>query len=148
MTEKIYTTADLCEMTGVDPQTLNYWDRTKLLQPSVRKAEGRGTRRLYSIDDLLQLHFILHLKKHKYSVQKIRKALISLRRFLDTSEQAVLIDGKGSILALYRNKSGQPILVDTSNPGGQQVLTIVLETLIEQTLNVAQQFANKVETHA
>lgn len=147
MMEKVYTTADLCRMTSIDPQNLNYWDRTKLLQPSIRQAEGRGSRRLYSINDLLQLHFILHLKKHKYSTQKIRKALVTLRRFLSSSEEAVLIDGKTSILALYRNKSGQSILIDTSNPGGQQVLTIVLETLIEQTLRVAEQFAEEVEQH-
>ncbi len=125
-------------------QQLNYWDNTQLVSPSIRRAYGRGSHRLYSLDDLVQVNFIRRLQKHGWSIQKIRKAIDGLRAFVDGSQPFVLIHGNGTILALHRTKKGEQILLDALNPGGQQVLEIVLETLVEETHSAVERFAEQV----
>lgn len=138
MLPQVFSSTEVAHITGISRQRLDYWARTKLLRPSIRDAHGKGTRRLYSLDDLVQLQFVQRLHTNKWSTQKIRKAITRLRVFLTSSEEAVLIDGKNTILALFRTKRGEQILLDTLSSGGQQVLEIVLETLIEETRNIAE----------
>ena len=65
----------------------------------------------------------------------------------DPETRAVLVDGQGTILALYTTVSGERILLDTLSRGGQQVLEIVLETLAEETRSAAARFADGMVSH-
>ena len=47
-----YTTTEVVRATGVSFRKLDYWDRLGYLSPSVKEAEGSGSRRLYSEEDL------------------------------------------------------------------------------------------------
>lgn len=147
MTPQVFSSTEVSQISGVSRQRLAYWAQTKMLVPSVREAHGRGTRRLYSLDDLLQLNFIRRLQDHGWSTQKVRKAINSLHTFMAGSEPVVLIDAKDTILALYRNKTGEQVLLDTLRPGGQQVLEIVLETLVEETWSAAERYVEQVVNH-
>ena len=40
---------------GISYRQLDYWDRTSLVQPSVRSATGSGSQRLYAFRDILVL---------------------------------------------------------------------------------------------
>jgi hypothetical protein len=46
---------------------------------------------------------------------------------------AILVDGKGTLLALCKTRAGERILLDTLSAGNQQVMWIVLEVLAEET---------------
>jgi hypothetical protein len=97
---------------------------------------------LYGLDNLLVLRFIRQLKQHKWSMPKIRKALAKLHEVMDDPDalhRSILIHGKGTILAICKTKAGERILLDTLDPGGQQVMFIVLETLQEETRRIAVQ---------
>lgn len=148
MTAKIFTTTEVASITGFTRQQLDYYANQQFVVPSIRRAHGKGSRRLYSLDDLVLLRFIRRLKDHKWSLQKIRTALAELRTFMAEPQEAVLIDGKGTILALLKTQAGERIVLDTLRPGGQQVLKIVLETLIQETIQDAERFAHEVVTHA
>ena len=59
---------------------LDYWDRTGLVQPSVRGATGSGSQRLYAFRDILVLKLVKRLLEAGISLQQIRVAVEQLRR--------------------------------------------------------------------
>ncbi|HEY1268307.1 MAG TPA: MerR family transcriptional regulator [Candidatus Binatia bacterium] len=60
---------------GVSLRQIQYWDERGFISPSVKTADGRGTRRLYSFSDLVQLKVVKDLADHGLSLQKIRRCL-------------------------------------------------------------------------
>ncbi len=136
MTMTVYTTSEITHKTGLPRHQLDYWDRTGLFIPSIRRGQGRGMPRLYSGDDLQALLMLRKLLDQHWSVKSLRKALDSLRALKASEKEAVLVDGKNTILALCRTKAGERVLLDALSSTGQQVLSIVLETLIEEVANL------------
>jgi DNA-binding transcriptional MerR regulator len=150
MTARVYTTVEVAQISGFSVRQLDYWARQGLLAPSLQQSHGPGTRRLYSLDDLIQLRFIRQVKRHGWSTQKIRTAIRTLRAVMedpDPLKNAVLVHSKGTLLALCKTKEGERILIDALSAGGQQVMGIVLETLEEETRRVAARFAHEVASH-
>lgn len=47
-----YTTVQLAERAGVTFTTIDKWERNGHLLPSIQRANGSGSRRRYSLDDL------------------------------------------------------------------------------------------------
>lgn len=64
----------------VPTATLHYWDKTGIVKPAVRPAAGRGSRRLYSFRDLVQILVVSRLRDMGLSLQRIRKCLRFLRK--------------------------------------------------------------------
>ena len=64
---------------GISYRQLDYWDRTQLVSPSVRGAQGSGTQRLYSFRDVLVLKLVKNLLDTGISLQQIRTAVDELR---------------------------------------------------------------------
>lgn len=138
MSSYAYTTTEVANITGFSIRQLDYWAQNEIVVPSIQQAHGQGTRKRYAVDDLVPLLCIRRLKQAGWSTQKIRKALTILRDVLadtDPLRKALVVDGKGTILAIYKTKAGERIILDTLSIGGQQVLEIVLETVMEETQN-------------
>ena len=68
-----------CNAAGITYRQLDYWARTKLVEPTVRGATGSGTQRLYSFRDILLLKIIKRLLDAGVSLQQIRTAVEHLR---------------------------------------------------------------------
>jgi DNA-binding transcriptional MerR regulator len=137
MAQDVFTTMNIVHITGFSERQLDYWARQGIVVPSVQQSHGSGSRRLYGIEDLVQLNFIRQLKRHGWSTQKIREAIVRLREVMSDPnplKSAMLFDGKGTMLALCKTKEGERILLDALSTGGQLVMGIVLEMLIEETL--------------
>jgi DNA-binding transcriptional MerR regulator len=64
---------------GISYRQLDYWDRTGLVQPSVRGAAGSGSQRLYAFRDILVLKLVKRLLDTGVSLQQIRIAVEQLR---------------------------------------------------------------------
>lgn len=64
---------------GISYRQLDYWDRTGLVQPSVRGAAGSGSQRLYAFRDILVLKLVKRLLDTGVSLQQIRIAVDQLR---------------------------------------------------------------------
>ena len=64
---------------GITYRQLDYWDRTGLVQPSVRGAAGSGSQRLYAFRDILVLKLVKRLLDTGVSLQQIRIAVDQLR---------------------------------------------------------------------
>ncbi len=139
-----YTTTAIAQATGFSIRQLDYWIQQGLITPSIQKSHGPGTRRLYAIDDLIQLQFIRQLKRYGWSTQKIRKAITTLSDIMNDPnplKHAILVHGKNTLFALCKTKEGERIALDALSAGGQQVMGVVLEMLIEE----AQQIAHTIE---
>lgn len=65
---------------GLAQSALHYWDKTGLIKPSVRPAAGRGTKRLYSFRDVVQLLVVSRMRGLGLSLQRIRRCLQYLRK--------------------------------------------------------------------
>ena len=95
---------------GVSLRQIQYWDEQGFIRPSVKTAEGRGTKRLYSFSDLVQLKVVKDLAGHGLSLQKIRRCLRHLRDSFPDQTQPLqslryLTDGdKLFVLTSDRNK--------------------------------------------
>lgn len=139
MNKELFTTSEIVHITQFTERQLNYWDQQGILKPGGRQANGSGSRRLYTLDDLVQLRVIRMLKQHGWSTQKIREAISRLRDVIghpDPLKSVVLVDGKGTILALCKTKEGERVLLDALSSGGQLVMGIVLEMLIEEARQI------------
>ncbi len=139
MMQDVFTTIEIVELTGFTERQLGYWDQQGILKPGVQQAIGSGSRRLYSTEDLEQLNIIRQLKKRGWSTQKIREAITRLRDIMsvpDPLKQAVLVDGDKTLLAFYRTKEGDRVLLDVLSAGGQLAMGIVLEVLIEEARRI------------
>ena len=74
-----YDSKSASRIVGVSLRQLQYWDEQDFIRPSVRSAEGRGTKRLYSFHDLVCLKVVKDLAYHGFSLQKIRRCLKPLK---------------------------------------------------------------------
>jgi len=75
-----FNSKTVSRIVGVSLRQIQYWDERGFLRPSVKLAGGRGTRRLYSFSDLIQLKVVKNLTEYGLSLQKIRRCLDFLRR--------------------------------------------------------------------
>ena len=73
--EGYMTVGEVAKKMGVTVRTLQYYDKEGLFSPS---GKSEGGRRLYTDKDLVRLHQILSLKSLGFSLEDIRKRLISL----------------------------------------------------------------------
>ncbi len=141
----VYTTAEIAQATGFTIRQLDYWAKQGLLVPSIQRSHGPGTRRLYSVEDLIKLQFIRQLRHFGWSLQKIRIAIDALRDVMNDPnplKHAMLFHDKKTIIALYKTKEGERILLDTLSAGRQQVMGIVLEMLMEEAIRTMESIDN------
>jgi DNA-binding transcriptional MerR regulator len=107
-----YDSKTASRIVGVSLRQLQYWDEQDFIRPSVKPAEGRGTKRLYSFHDLICLRVVKDLAHHGFTLQKIRRCLrplkenssqtehpaASLKYLTDGEELFVITDDRQKIL--------------------------------------------------
>lgn len=87
-----------CSAAGITYRQLDYWARTKLVQPSLRNASGSGSARLYSFRDILVLKVVKRLLDTGVSLQQIRTAVEHLReRGVEDLAQITLMSDGASV---------------------------------------------------
>ena len=138
MDSQVYTTSEIVQITGFTHRQLDYWAQRGLVVPNKQQSSGPGSRKLYSIENLIELNFVRRLKESGWSTHKIREAVETLKDIMgdpNPLKNAVLYHGgKKTIVALCKTKEGERIILDALSSGGQQVMGIVLETLINEAL--------------
>jgi DNA-binding transcriptional MerR regulator len=97
MDERGYRGPQACKIVGITYRQLDYWTRTRLVEPSVQAATGSGSQRLYSFNDLLQLKLVKSLTDAGASLQRVRQAIDYVRDHLDDdwSKVTIVTDGQG-----------------------------------------------------
>ncbi len=94
----LFTSGDVLNLVGLTQRQLAYWDTSAVAHPHGRSAQGSGSRRLYTLIDVLQLKLIRRLRQAGLPLQRIRQALINLSDMVDESapltELEVVTDGQ------------------------------------------------------
>jgi len=122
-----YRGPTVCKIVGITYRQLDYWARTELVSPSVQQAEGSGTQRLYSFDDVVRLRVVKRLLDTGVSLQKVRVAVEELQRRGRTLTEATLVSDGASVLLLEDDAE----LLDLVRRG-QAVLALALDPVIEE----------------
>jgi len=111
---------------GATPNQLAYWDKTGLVSPSIRGAQGRGSRRLYSVEDIFELKILVKLLDSSLPLQRIRSSF-SFIRGQSRSLSSFVVFTDGNTVYFYEDYN---VLVDTLKKG-QTVLRVAVQDLIE-----------------
>lgn len=111
---------------GISYRQLDYWDKTALLKPSVRQARGRGSRRVYSFEDLVELRVIARLLAVGISLGMVRKAARYVRAHFANlvrplARLALVTDGAS---VLIRTAGGKDLIDATGE--GQTVISVAV----------------------
>ena len=122
-----YRGPTVCKIVGITYRQLDYWARTELVTPSVRGAEGSGTQRLYSFDDIVALRVVKRLLDTGVSLQKVRTAIEELRRRGREIAGSTLASDGGSVYALEDDDEVIDLLKK-----GQGVFAISVDPLVEE----------------
>jgi DNA-binding transcriptional MerR regulator len=113
----------VCTIVGISYRQLDYWTTTGLVVPSVRDAEGSGSQRLYSFEDIVTLKVIKNLLDTGVSLQRIRTAVefvrdrgLSLRNVTLMSDGSTVyaLDDQREIIDLIQR--GQGVFAIAVNP--------------------------------
>lgn len=92
-----YNVDTVIELTGLTARQIRYWDTTGLVSPSLQRAKGRGSKRLYSFEDLVELRTVARLLTAGISLQRVRKVVDYIVRVRDVARPLAslrfLVDG-------------------------------------------------------
>lgn len=140
-----FNTKAVCNVIGITPRQVQYWDETNFIKPSIRQATGHGSSRLYSFLDLVQMRVAKALLDGGISLQKIRKSLEFLRARAPEvksplAEMRFITDGD-TIFVLTKDRDK---IVDALQ-GGQLVFSIALGDLVKELNGKVQKFIVKRE---
>ena len=84
-----YDSKTASRIVGVSLRQLQYWDERDFIRPSIRLADGRGSKRLYSFHDMVCLKVMRDLARHGFTLQKIRRCLKPLKENSAHTERPV-----------------------------------------------------------
>jgi DNA-binding transcriptional MerR regulator len=135
MTETGYSGRQAADIVGITYRQLDYWARTDLIRPSLADANGSGSRRRYSYQNLLELRMIKTLIDAGQKLENVRRAFSYLRENLDgdlTTHKLVIV---GESVVLVRDSDD---LVDVVNRyQGQGVLNLLALGAVQQQVDAA-----------
>ncbi len=122
-----YRGPTVCKIVGVSYRQLDYWARTGLVEPSIRKAGGSGTQRLYSFDDVVRVRLVKRLLDTGVSLQKVRMALEELTARGRTLADTTLVSDGVSVYAMDDDRQLLDLL-----KRGQGVFAIALDPVVDE----------------
>ena len=129
--QKRFTSREVVALTGITPRQLQWWDERRIVVPA-----REGHRRLYSMDDLVEVAVICELRRRGFPLQRVRKVVRFLqrefgKRLAETvsaaSDYHLLTDGTN----LYLETSARQ-MVDILKNARQPMLAICLSDAVRQ----------------
>lgn len=122
-----YRAPKVCDLVDITYRQLDYWTTQGLARASVRDADGPGSQRLYSFDDIVTLRVIKRLLDTGVSLEKVRAAIVHLRgRGLELRHVTLVSDGT-TVSALDDDRHVVDLLQQC-----QGVFAIALDPIITQ----------------
>ncbi len=140
--EIAFNTNFVSSLTGASVAQLNAWDKKDLVSPSILKSSGRGSVRLYSFKDIIEVKTVLYLRTNNISIPKIKLAIDYLKNNLDyrapLSELVLLSNGKDVLCAPQSKYNDISAKWLAANKHGQLVMPFVVPLgAITQSIDAA-----------
>lgn len=79
MVQRGFSRAEAAYVAGVPASTLEFWDRSGVVVPSVLPARGIGSRRIYAVDDLVLLRVAARLRDAGLGIPALQTVMRALR---------------------------------------------------------------------
>src|ERR1035438_3885381 len=147
-TAERFSLGQLAILSGVKPRTLDHWAATGFLRPSIQKARGTGTKRVYSFSDVVAARVVSELRAAGVSLQKLGKVVTELRKlkFTDGSLAGLRLIVSGKDVCL---KDNQDLISMFSHPG-QAFLPFTVLTVLDlpATVKAIQIKVEQIKTKA
>jgi DNA-binding transcriptional MerR regulator len=121
-----FTTPQVSRLTGVNIKTLQAWDVTSFISPSVAKAHGTGSRRLWNFQDVVALRTAQELRSQGVPLQRIRRVVEYLRTAAGLANplaNARLVVSGIDVILVRSNKELMSVLQEP----GQRLMRIVVD---------------------
>ncbi|MFP4636183.1 MAG: MerR family transcriptional regulator [Nitriliruptoraceae bacterium] len=138
-----YRGPTVTRIVGISYRQLDYWARTGLVEPTYRRAEGSGTQRLYSFDDIVRLRVVKRLLDTGVSLQKVRVAVEELRRRGGSLDGTKLVSDGVTVYAVDDDASLLDLL-----KRGQAVFALDLDPVLEELRGEVSAFPTERVDHA
>ena len=122
MAEHGYRVPEVTKVVGISYRQLDYWARTGLVRPSVKDAQGSGTQRLYSFQDLAMLKLIKRMLDSGVNLQQIRRAMATLKDLKEPALGTTLVSDGNRI---YQVESPEAVVDLLAS--GQGVFAIAVD---------------------
>lgn len=137
-------------LVGATIRQLFHWDKVNLVKPSILKSQGKGSIRLYSFEDIVELKTIIYLKNSGISTKRIAQAIEFIKNNYPYNKP--LKD-----LTLYSNK--KDIIFSNANPNevradwvaatqnGQLVCEFVVPfgSLVDDINNIIEKYNDRID---
>ena len=129
--QKRFTSRDVVALIGITPRQLQWWDERGIVVPA-----REGHRRLYAMEDLVEVAVISELRRRGFSLQGVRNVMRFLQRefgkrlaetVTGASDYHLLTDGT----SLYLETSARQI-VDILKNARQPMLAICLSDTVRR----------------
>jgi DNA-binding transcriptional MerR regulator len=117
----------VCKIVGITYRQLDYWARTGLVEPSIRKAHGSGSQRLYAFDDIVRLRVVKRMLDAGVELKKVRLAVDELRARGWSLNDATLVSDGTTVLLLDDDQQ----MLDLVRRG-QAVLALALDPVVDE----------------
>ena len=125
MTQGVFSTTKVCNITNIPYGTLFDWMKSGLVTPSLAKPQGRGKHARWDFRDLVAIRTVQALRQHGISLQGLRKVVEYIQGhqgiehplrecWLATDGHEVYMGDGDTLLALLR-KPGQRTLFHLVN---------------------------------
>lgn len=128
-----YGARQAADIAGISYRQIDYWARTELVTPSLKEAEGSGSQRLYSFQDLLKLRVVKSLLDAGVTLQAIRQATATLDTLGQPATGTTLISDGTHVYA----EAGPDVLLDLLKRG-QGVFALAVDKVwidLEKSVN-------------
>jgi DNA-binding transcriptional MerR regulator len=124
-----FTTSDVVKYTGLSRRQLAYWDKTGAFKPSQRESQGRGSPRVYSYLDLVQLRVLKKLLEAGMSRRNVRRCLGYLR---ERVSKTALASGQFIVVGKRPLMVSNPVEAVDLARKGQLVWLIGLDAVVSE----------------
>lgn len=131
-----YDSKTVAKLLGISLRQLQYWDEQGIVSPSVRKARGKGTARMYSFKDLVQLKVVKKLRDNNISLKKIKKSIEHLKKEMPNideplAELSFITDGD----SIFKLTDDPKIIIDILR-SGQLTWNIPFKKIVQEIITI------------
>ncbi len=118
----------------LDFDHLHYYERTGLIVPSIRKGQGRGIAKLYSVEDFIILRWLVSLQRNGISIQRFRDIIEFLKEKIPDAikkPQNYVLITDGTSIQFFDKVSAKAL--DVLKDTGQYLFVFPVGKIIEQS---------------
>ena len=139
-----FSGSQAAKVVGITYRQLDYWARTDLIRPSLHDAQGSGSRRRYSCQDLFELRVSKTLLDAGIKLESVRRVFDYLRTHVagDIASAHLVISGQSVVLAQGEQlvdvlREGQGVLNVLSLAGVKEDVDAQLVPLVGEIADIA-----------